>query len=438
MRRSITPEALVQLKAKLKSRRTPLTDKEVAALPPAAPGARYDIGDPGLAGFGVRLNDRGQGTFNLTTRYPGHTQPARREIGKVGEVTLAEARETARKWLALVKAGIDPKTEVERNRQAALRQQAHTFASVAELWLQRHASKLRSYRHLKRTVEVELIAHLGSRPVAEISRDEVRRLLTAIVDDGRPRQAHLVFEYLRSIFVWAQNQEIFGLDGALPTDRLKPKVMFGPRQIRTRFLDDKEIKAFWSASARLGYPHGPLFRLLMLTGCRLREIGGASWREIDRDRHLLTIPPERFKSGTQHFVPLSSTAMQLIDELPTFAGGDFVFTVNGVRPVENYGNAKEKLDKYMTEALGHEPAPFVLHDLRRTMRTRLASLRIPSEIAERAIGHGPKSQLQRIYDQHEYLDEVREALELWANRLRDITDPPPSGKVVRLDDARRA
>jgi integrase len=78
--------------------------------------------------------------------------------------------------------------------------------------------------------------------------------------------------------------------------------------------------------------------------------------------------------------------------------------------------------------------PFVIHDLRRTMRTRLSSLKIEERVAELVIGHGKKG-LARTYDQHQFLDEMREALKLWAGRLRHITMPAPAN-VVSLEQAR--
>ena len=72
--------------------------------------------------------------------------------------------------------------------------------------------------------------------------------------------------------------------------------------------------------------------------------------------------------------------------------------------------------------------PFVNHDIRRTVRTRLSGLRIPDTISERVIGHGAKG-LARVYDQHKYLDEMREALEAWEAKLRSIVIPPPSNVV---------
>jgi Arm DNA-binding domain len=330
------PAKVQRLKNKLKARRTPLTEKEVATLPPARTGTRYDIGDPGLAGFGVRVNDRGQGTYVVTTRFPGSKNPTRREVAKVGEVSLAEARDTARQWIALVKKRVDPKTEIERKHQAELRKKADTFASVAELWLKKHAAKLRSFKAIEGTVRRDLIPVLGHRPIAEVGKDEVKRLLQAIVDDGRPRMAHLTFEYLKGIFAWAEAQEDYGLENS-PCDRIKPRAMFGERKVRTRHLTDTEIKAFWAATGKMGYPHGALFRALMLTGARLNEIGEASWREItglDGDAPLFIIPEVRFKSEVQHLIPLSNTATALLNELPDFAGGDFIFTVDGKRPIQ--------------------------------------------------------------------------------------------------------
>ena len=73
--------------------------------------------------------------------------------------------------------------------------------------------------------------------------------------------------------------------------------------------------------------------------------------------------------------------------------------------------------------------PFVIHDLRRTVRTRLSSLRMPDTVAEVVIGHGRKG-LQRSYDQHKFIDEMREALEAWNARLCMIVDPMPANVIV--------
>jgi integrase len=71
---------------------------------------------------------------------------------------------------------------------------------------------------------------------------------------------------------------------------------------------------------------------------------------------------------------------------------------------------------------------FVNHDIRRTVRTRLSALKVQDHIAELVVGHGRKG-LQRVYDQHRYLDEKREALDKWANYLRSLVEPSPANVV---------
>jgi len=95
----------------------------------------YDTWDTVVPGLGVRVSKTGRRTFVLMTRYPGDQHPARRKLGIYGELTLEQAREKARGWLELIRKGTDPVVAEEEARQAALRLQANTFASVAEDYL---------------------------------------------------------------------------------------------------------------------------------------------------------------------------------------------------------------------------------------------------------------------------------------------------------------
>jgi integrase len=159
---------------------------------------------------------------------------------------------------------------------------------------------------------------------------------------------------------------------------------------------------------------------LLLTGARKNELARAQWSEIDLERKLLTVPPERFKSNAVHLIPLTTEVVSIFKTLPRFNKGDCVFsTSHGEKPVRDFAKAKDKLDELIAEILGTRLKPFRTHDLRRTLRTRLASLRIPDTIAEMVIGHGRRG-LQRVYDQHSHEPEMREALGLWAGLLQMI------------------
>jgi len=386
--------------------------------------------DSEVRGFGLRVSETGQKTFILIARYPGSPNPTRRAIGEYPSLSLEKARERARRWRDLVGQGIDPKAEEERLKRIELRKQQTTFAAVAEDYLERHVKGQRRASDSEREIRKELIAPLGERPIASITREDVVLLVDSVARRPAPYLAHIVLGHARSLFNWAINRGTYGLETS-PCDRVKPAALIGPKQPRQRVLSDAELAALWHGSEELGYPFGPLYQLLVLTGARKSEVAGARWGEFNLPKKIWTVPPERFKSNASHLVPLSDAAVSIIEALPRFTKGDHLFTTTyGEKPISGFSKGKDRLDKLMVEQLGSTPSPWVIHDIRRTVRTRLASLRIPDLVAEMVIGHGRKG-LQRVYDQHTYEAEMREALELWAARLRDIVTPPPEN-VVRM------
>ena len=404
-----------------------LTDRALKALKPDKTGSRYEIADAVVPGLAIRVTATGHRTFVLIARYPGSSNPTRRAIGEYGAITLDQARAEARKWLDLLKRGKDPKAEHERTKLAELRKQKHTFAAVAEDYLKRHVKGQRTAKVAERDIRKELIARWAARPVTDITRDDVVALIEEIVDRPAPAMAHLVFAHTRSLFNWAIARSVYGLETS-PCDRLHPAKLIGPKEPRQRVLTDAELAALWRATEILGYPFGPLYRLLLLTGARKNEVAGLRRREIDLDKKLWSVPPERFKSKTTHLVPLTAPAIAVIEALPNFDKGDHLFsTTFGEKPVSGFSKSKDRLDALMAAELG-TLLPWRVHDIRRTVRTRLASLRVSDLVAETILGHGKKG-LQRVYDQHQYLPEMREAMELWAGRLRDIVSPAPENVV---------
>lgn len=406
-----------------------LTDRKLKSLAPAADGSRYEVMDSVVPGFGVRVTPNGKRTFILIGRFGGSKNPTRRALGEYGALSLEKAREKARKWIELNQGGIDPKVEEERSRRLQLAKQRTSFARVAEEFLKRHVRGQRTARATERDIRKVLIERWGARPVTEITRGDVIELIEEIADRPAPYYAHLVLGHLRTLFNWAIARGSYGLEVS-PCDRLKPSTLIAPKQPRQRTLTDAEIVAFWRATERMEYPYGPLCQLMLLTGARKSEVAGARRREFDLKKKLWSIPPERFKSNATHLVPLTNQAISIIEELPELNKGDYLFsTTLGERPVTAFANAKERLDSFVTEELGQALPPFVLHDLRRTVRTRLASLRVSDLVAEMIIGHGRRG-LQRVYDQHSYEPEMREALELWSARLMSVIAPPPENVVA--------
>jgi hypothetical protein len=205
-----------------------LNDRMVKALKPAVSGQRYDVMDTVVPGFGIRVTDKGQRSYMLRCRYPGSVHANRRGLGDCGAISLEAARSKARLWLELVKKGVDPQIQEERQRQAELRQQGTTFAAVAEDFIKEKLPSERKGREVERDIRRELIPAWGRRPIADIAPLDVRNVIKAVKDRGAPYQAHNLLVTARRMFSWAIDQHVYGLEIS-PCDRLKPKTIIGKK-----------------------------------------------------------------------------------------------------------------------------------------------------------------------------------------------------------------
>jgi integrase len=353
-------------------------------------------------------------------------------------VTLEASRATARDWLSQIGKGIDPQVELERQRRAAQLERETGFAAVAAEFIKRHVrgNDQRRADIVERELQREFVDRWQDRPITAITARDVVAVIDEVVDRGARAQARNLFGHVHNLFDWAISRGVYGLEHS-PCDRLRPSALVGRKLSRQRVLDDSEIRAFWRAAARLGYPYAPLFQLLLLLGQRKSEVAGARWCEFDLPKKLWVIPAERMKSDAAHIVPLCDRAVAILKSLPRFQKGDHLFsTAFGVTPANGFSKAKERLDLFFTEELGHQPPAYVLHDLRRTFRTRLSALRVPTEVAELCIAHAKKG-LDRTYNLHAFEHERREAFDAWAAKLRDIIEPPPPN-VVGMSKRKRA
>jgi integrase len=157
-------------------------------------------------------------------------------------------------------------------------------------------------------------------------------------------------------------------------------------------------------------------------------------------QQIWIIPGQRMKGGIAHIVPLTEEMLVLLSSLPRFNEGDHLFsTTLGRGPVSGFSKVKRRIDRRMLlawRALGRIErrnrgvlAPWVNHDIRRTVRTHLSALPVTDLVRELVIAHA-KPGLHKVYDQYAYLDEKRQALSLWGRRLTSIVEPSSMGNVV--------
>lgn len=405
--------------------RTMLTAKFIASLKPAAPGTRAHYWDALVPGLGVRVTARGTKSFVVYRRWPGSRAPARRSLGNAAKLPLATARERARDWLALVERGVDPKDQARQVAQAAQRRRQTTFAAVAEAWFADEVKTQRLGAKVTGEVRREFITRWGELPITELTTLDIREVIKAKAASA-PAQARNLLGHLQRMFTWAVAQHAYGLT-ANPAAPLRPSKLIGRKVMRQRVLTDDELRALWAASAELDYPYGPLLQMLMLTGQRRSEVAEARWPEFHLGKRLWTIPPERMKGAAAHVVPLTDPVLMTLQSLPRFTKGDHVFSASfGASPVTGFSRLKDRLAKLLGGG-----TDYVLHDVRRTMRTHLSALPITERVRELVIAHAQPG-LHKVYDRHGYEAEKRHALELWAARLHTIVAPAKGSNVVVL------
>ena len=421
-----------------------LTQRAVDVLKAPASG-RLEYFDRVLPGFGLRIAASGRKTWFVMYRVGG--KKVRETLGTLPLIPKVEkARDLARDSLQQAQAGLHP---VEQ-RRAAKRQAAEkpdSFRAVAELYIERYASKNTkpaTWRELRRQLELDVYPKWADRLICEITRHDVAELLDRIADRGAPIQANRTLARLRTLFNWAVDREIIAVN---PVTRMKRPIV---EKERSRTLTDDEIRLFWSGCDRLGWPFGPMCKLLLLTAQRRTEVAGMHWSEIEFDKRTWTIPRERAKNDREHAVHLSDLAIEIIEALPRFANGvgkgpepDLVFTTTGETHVSGYSKAKDRLDRHMLDIMrsdlvdaGKDAAraaigEWIFHDLRRTAATGMAKLNAAPHVVDRILNHvsGTIRGVAAIYNRHAYIEERKTALHTWSRYVESLVRPTPDNVV---------
>ena len=372
----------------------PLTDRAIRALQPSQEGKRRIVWDAIVPGLGIRVTDRGVKTFVLVTRYPGAANPAPRSLGTYGAITLEAARAKAREWLGLIASGIDPEQHAATKRE-------QTFQAICEQYFLRKAKAHRTRAVSEATLARLVYPTFGPRPIEAINRSDIVRLLDRIEDERGSIQATRTLGIINRVMNFHASRSD---DFRSPIVRGMAR---GAEQARSRILDDDELRAIWKATA--DYPiFGPLLRFILLTATRRFEAGHMRWSELNGDRTWI-IPAARYKTNLDHVVPLSALAMSGLPE----RNGEFVFSKNGHQAMGGYERHKRAID----EASGVNG--WVIHDLRRTARSLLSRAGVPSDHAERCLGHVIPG-VRGVYDRHEYFEEKARAFEALAGQVERI------------------
>ncbi len=439
------------------AKRVALTPLSVENFKPGK--SRREIPDGDVLGLYLIIQPSGFKSYAVRSRVDGKTLKV--TVGDVYSMTLPEARDKARAIRAQTHAQLDPRVEKKKADEAArLAEVVEEKASMRFLWndyMDKFTTKKK--KNGKRTIEEkerlwrkELEPLFGDRAAKSITRRDIIDMVDDIVDRGAPIWANRVLSMTNTYFTWLLGRDevpfVPGHKVPIPSEE----------EDRERVLTTQEVRLFWRACDKLGYPFGTMGKLLLLTGTRLREAAQAERNEFtsnDIDGAVWSIPGGRTKNSEPLDVFLPAVAVELVQSMPAIQTTDdsgrtrvskFLMTTTGDTPISGFSKAKTAIKREMlaiakaeAEERGEDAKDVVLaddwrfHDLRRTVSTRLNALGVLPHVAEAVLNHQDIIKgVARTYNRHDYRQEKKAALLLWSEHLASIVAGKEDAKVVPL------
>ena len=399
-----------------------LSDFHIKKLAPKK--ARFELSD----GKGLSLRVMPTGKKTWVYRYMIEGKARRMTLGTYPALSLSGAREKHSLAMQDVESGIDP--GLEKKRTKAKRKSAPNITDLFEEFWTEELQHKKSSHNQKGLLFKDVLPAWGELKVVDITRRDAVLLI-----DGVRKRAPVTANRLQSLLVRMFN---FAAErGVLehsPLIGMKKK----SEKPRSRVLTNDEIRLLWDAidlnstTTDIHHVSRLALKMILLTGQRPGEVAGMRWDEIDTEG-FWNIPPARRKTNEAQRLPLCDMAMAVIEQARMYSGkSPFVFA----SPVKEDVHVRvQTISRSVIRnciRFGIEEK-FTPHDLRRTVRTRLADIGIDDVVAERILGHKLQG-IMAVYNRHGYDAEKRQALDKWERKLRKILEieEETSSKVIQF------
>jgi integrase len=372
----------------------------------------WDQGTDAARGLAILVSPTGTKSYRAVYYFPGSVKPHYVHLGRVGEITLEEAREQTRRSRNQAKRGIDPRGSLDHS---------DSFKTVVEDWIKHEQiGSARNKSALEtQTVILNNCAEWLPRSVATIRYEEIQKLLWLIRDGDearslkpRPYLANRLHSHLKSLFGWCVPAKL----KASPMATMKKPLKKVQARDRTWFKNeaaDNAIKSLWKAADDLGGDEGRYLKLAIILGKRKTALANMKWDEIDTT-YFWDAPP----SGTNkrlHGVPLPVLVQEALG--PRQQHGKVFGTIN-------LNSLQQKIRDHT------DLKDFFWHGLRHLAETKCAALKdaeerplIPPHIRDLLFDHSTKRGAGKGYDHHDYLPEMRSAMEAWAGYVDGLVTP---------------
>jgi integrase len=401
-----------------------LTDLSIKKMKPKE--KRYEVTDG--KGLVIRVTPAGKKTWFYRYMFDG--VPRVMAFGEYPGVTLAEARIRHGKAMLDIQQGTDPGLKAKEAKTKT--KASPTFENLFSEFWEIELKEKPSGKEQRRLVKKDALPGWKKRKVVTITRRDA----VLLIDNVRKR-APVTANRLLGVLVRMMN---FACERGILDFNPLAGMRRKQEPSRSRVLTDDEIKIFWNC-LDLERTNFDIYRLtklalkvILLTGQRPGEVTSMKWDQIDGDMWI--IPKELRKNNEENRVPILPMLADVINTARIYSGDSrYVFrsSHNQRKPV-TVGALANSIRRHSAEMGITER--FTPHDLRRTLRTRLAEVGVSDAIAERVMGHKAQG-IQAVYNRYSYDAEKQQALALWEKRLREIVLPAGTQEnIIQLSEVR--
>ena len=360
-------------------------------------------------------------------------------IGAYTELSLADARKTAKELSAKVSLGHDVAGEKQERKQEAVEKikaekNAITVGQLADEYFERNI--LGRWKHpniVRSRIERDIKPNIGKLAVEDVKPMHIDAMLQAIVKRGAPTTANDVLRWVRRMFDFAVKRHMVQYN---PATAFNVADAGGKEEARTRWLTrDELVQLFEAMRSAKGFTVENFLtvKLLLLLAVRRQELTAAKVAEFDLDKAVWHLPAERTKTSAPIDIPLPKPAVECLRKLIELGcSSDYLLPARKrqERMLPHIHENTLNVAMSKVKPLLGDMENFTIHDFRRTARTHLAALGVDPHIAERCLNHKIEG-VEGIYNRHDYFPERREALAKWAGFL-EACEAGKDGNVIPI------
>lgn len=361
--------------------------------------------------------------------------------------SLSEARDKAREYEQILKQGLDVKAfieEKELEEQARLRRieaekRQGSFEQLMDSYMAAmKADGKRSHESVRRSLKIYVntpFQDMIQRHANEIEADDIRLILSKMIDNGVTTHSNRVRAYLHAAFSHGLKQDNnprrYSKEEVKYNLKYNP-VTFVPKQsdyerVGEHVISEDEIKIIWENIGGESLLASWAVKLAFTTGQRLGELIRLKWENIDFKDRLMLIPASVSKNKLDHVVPLNDLSWEVIEEMKEITGNyDYLFPAKTIdKFVKDKHLVSTTISKVIREYCSgnKDVKKFLTRDIRRTVKTMMGKAGVTKEVRDKIQNHALMDVSSKHYDRYDYLNEKQDGLCVWNNYLDLIIHP---------------